>query len=182
MPTNHELTTAYRHLYRWGLRAIQYSAPARFVLKARIRQAFREGNRSDFDHAKIGNTLEFLRGATASNGTEHHVLRNLMLCWYWEKDFWRQYRRSALQHVSFSTSMGAQLKYQSLTCHGRDHNASDYRTGSYNAFDHTIRMLNSTMNMCLPYGNGHMLPRYAKITSKGRQAYPRPSTASWRPT
>lgn len=93
MPTNHEIVTAYRHLWRWALRGIQYSAPARFVLKARIRQAFRTGTPEDFNHAKIENTLEFLRGAATSTGVEHHVLRSLMLTWYWEKDFWSQFRR-----------------------------------------------------------------------------------------
>jgi hypothetical protein len=76
---------AYRHVLRHGLRAIQFSKPARFTLRDRLRSAFTKGAASDFDQQKISNTLEFLQYATKQNGLEHKVLKNLLLVW-WHQD------------------------------------------------------------------------------------------------
>lgn len=47
-----------------------------------MRLAFRKGGSSDFDAAKIGNTLEFLRYATRENGLEHKIVKNLLFVWW----------------------------------------------------------------------------------------------------
>ena len=76
-----EVLHAYRHLYRHGLRAIQFSKPARYTLRDRLRMAFRKGSPAELNKQKIKNTLEFLQYATAENGLEHKILKNLLVVW-----------------------------------------------------------------------------------------------------
>ncbi len=76
---------AYRHVLRSSLRAIQFSKPARFTLRDRLRAAFRKGTVSDFDQHKITNTLEFLHYAAKQNGIEHKIVKNLLFVW-WNQD------------------------------------------------------------------------------------------------
>lgn len=73
---------AYRHLYRHSLRAIQFSKPARYTLRDRIRLAFRKGSAADYEPQRIRNTLEFLQYATKESGLEHKILKNLMFVWH----------------------------------------------------------------------------------------------------
>ena len=85
MASSPQLTvaTAYRELYRAGLRAIQYSTPARYTLRSTIRRAFRNGAPADLDPTKVRRTVLFLQNAAKSRGTEHRVTRNLMIYrWY----------------------------------------------------------------------------------------------------
>lgn len=84
---NKAIVHAYRHVLRHGLRAIQFSKPARFTLRDRLRAAFRKGSASDFDQQRIANTLEFLQYAERQNGLEHKVVKNLLFVW-WEQDRW----------------------------------------------------------------------------------------------
>jgi len=84
-PTPHQITTAYRHLFKSALRAVQYSQPARFIVQRRLRNAFRQQDSAfRFDAAKIARTLEFLDGAARVKGLEHRILKNLMHVW-WEQ-------------------------------------------------------------------------------------------------
>jgi hypothetical protein len=76
---------AYRHLYRQSLRAVQFSKPARYTLRDRLRLAFRKGDTTDFVPTKIENTLEFLGYATRENGLEHKIVKNLLFVW-WAQD------------------------------------------------------------------------------------------------
>ncbi|KAJ4379725.1 hypothetical protein N0V86_004907 [Didymella sp. IMI 355093] len=119
---------AYRHVLRHSLRAIQFSKPARFTLRDRLRSAFTKGAVSDFDQQKISNTLEFLQYATKQNGLEHKVLKNLLLVW------WHQDR-------------GGRSRTKSKS---RQREDLEIRTTAYDAFNHNIRMLNESMGMCIP--------------------------------
>ena len=76
---------AYRHLYRHSLRAVQFSKPARYTLRDRLRLAFRKGSAADFDPKKIANTLEFLEYATRENGLEHKIVKNLLFVWWMQE-------------------------------------------------------------------------------------------------
>jgi hypothetical protein len=76
-----EVLHAYRHLYRHGLRAVQFSKPARYTLRDRLRLAFRKGTPAELNKQRINNTLEFLQYATAENGLEHKILKNLLFVW-----------------------------------------------------------------------------------------------------
>lgn len=81
MTTNREILLAYRHLQKSLLRAIQYSKPARFTARDRLRQNFRSNDRSTFDADRISKTLEFLDGAARSKGLEHKIVKNLLHVW-----------------------------------------------------------------------------------------------------
>ena len=85
MSTHSEIIVAYRHLYQHGLRAVQYSAPARYTLRDRLRDAFRKGNPSDFSNLRVANTVELLKGATREKGIEHRIIKTLLFVWYYEK-------------------------------------------------------------------------------------------------
>lgn len=76
-----DITTAYRHLLRAGLRAVQFSKPARFVVRDQLRAAFREKvapGATAFDVHSVRRTVSFLRAAARERGLEHRILRNLM--------------------------------------------------------------------------------------------------------
>jgi hypothetical protein len=79
---NQQIVHAYRHLYRHGLRAVQFSKPARYTLRDRLRLAFRKSSPADFEPCKIANTIEFLRHATAESGLEHRIVKNLLFVWW----------------------------------------------------------------------------------------------------
>jgi len=77
---------AYRHLYRHSLRAIQFSKPARYTLRDRLRLAFRKGSATDLDPQRVRNTVEFLQYATRENGLEHKIVKNLLFVWWIQKN------------------------------------------------------------------------------------------------
>ncbi|TLD38057.1 DUF1763-domain-containing protein [Venturia nashicola] len=90
--TQLEILHAYRHLLRTSLHAVQYSAPARYVILSRLRLSFRSSTPSSFEPARIANTLQFLRNAGETTGMEHKVLKNLLHVWYWEPAQWNTRR------------------------------------------------------------------------------------------
>lgn len=69
---------AYRSLYRALLHAVQFSKPARYVVRDQIRNAFRRGQPEDLNQLRIARTLEFLKGATQEAGLEHKILKGLI--------------------------------------------------------------------------------------------------------
>lgn len=77
-PSAQTVLHAYRHLYRQLLRAVQYSTPARYQARDRMRLAFRDQPESKYDATRIARTLEFLEGATKEAGLEHKILKNLL--------------------------------------------------------------------------------------------------------
>ncbi|KAH8728830.1 hypothetical protein GQ44DRAFT_737521 [Phaeosphaeriaceae sp. PMI808] len=119
---------AYRHLYRQSLRAVQFSKPARYTLRHRLRLAFRKGSASDFEPQKVENTLEFLQYATRENGLEHKIVKNLLFVWWMQEKGGRGRTKSRLP-----TAEELEIK-----------------TTAYDAFNHNIRMLNESMGLCLP--------------------------------
>lgn len=76
---------AYRHLYRQGLKVVNYSTPSRHVLLRILRSSFRSASREDFDPERISNTLRFLQRASESTGLEHKIVKNLIMVRYWEQ-------------------------------------------------------------------------------------------------
>ncbi|CAF9910976.1 MAG: hypothetical protein GOMPHAMPRED_007255 [Gomphillus americanus] len=80
--------SAYRHLYKSALRAVAYSVPARYIIKAELRKAFRTGGGSavDYDATRIANTVEFFNQASKANWIEHKILKNLIHVRYWERE------------------------------------------------------------------------------------------------
>ncbi|KAF2121574.1 hypothetical protein BDV96DRAFT_217103 [Lophiotrema nucula] len=123
-----EIVQAYRQLYRHSLRAIQFSKPARYTLRDRLRLAFRTGDPAQFSPHKIANTLDFLSYATMENGLEHRILKNLLYVW------WYQGRGGGGKRSSRPPTP----------------TETEIRTTAYDMFNHTIRMLNESMSLCLP--------------------------------
>ena len=88
-PTQQQLIDAYRQLYKHLLIAVQYSSPARYIARNRLRIEFRKGDVSLYDEARIARTLEFLDGAAKSAGLEHRIVKNLMHIWWQQQAFGR---------------------------------------------------------------------------------------------
>ncbi|KAF2473902.1 DUF1763-domain-containing protein [Lindgomyces ingoldianus] len=124
-----EIVHAYRYLYRQGLRAVQFSKPARYTLRDRLRLSFRKGDVTDFSPQKVDNTLQFLRYATSENGLEHKILKNLLFVW------WYQERGGLKKKPGQKKPTPAEV---------------EIKTTAYDTFNYNIQMLNETMGMCLP--------------------------------
>ncbi|KAF2838841.1 DUF1763-domain-containing protein [Patellaria atrata CBS 101060] len=120
-----EVIHAYRHLYRHALRAVRFAVPARYIIRDRIRHHFRDGDLSQFDQGKIDRTIEFLQYASRERGLEHKILKNFM------NVLWHRHRRRPSKPADLA-----------------EHQFKIDRT-AYDHFDHTLRMLNESMGMCL---------------------------------
>jgi hypothetical protein len=117
---------AYRHLLRQSLRAVQFSKPARYVIRDRLRSNFRRGDATDFNAKKVENTLEFLKYATLQNGMEHKILKNLVqVWWYRDKHPVRVPKTPTIQEAEALVT-------------------------AFDTFIHNIQMLNESMGMCIP--------------------------------
>lgn len=75
--TNLEVVHAYRSLLRAGLRAVQFSKPARFVVRDQLRDGFRERG-ATLDGERVRRTVLFLGAAAREAGLEHRILKNLV--------------------------------------------------------------------------------------------------------
>ncbi|KAA8895482.1 hypothetical protein FN846DRAFT_785006 [Sphaerosporella brunnea] len=86
-PSAQTLRTAYRHLYKASLAAVQYTVPQRFVVRDKLRKAFRYTPASRYNAQRIHNTLEFLHHAATKRGLEHTIVKNLCLIHYHHVSF-----------------------------------------------------------------------------------------------
>ena len=91
LPSKAHLISTYRSLLRSGLKAVQYSSPAKFAIQQKLRTAFEKpvigsnasgnengnGNIGLFNQSAIDNTKQFLDRAAASLGMEHKIVKNL---------------------------------------------------------------------------------------------------------
>lgn len=77
VPSARDIVRSYRRIYRHGLQAVQYSTPARYVLRDEIRHAYRNNSIADFNAERIDNTVEFLRSAATEKGWAHRIVKNL---------------------------------------------------------------------------------------------------------
>ncbi|KAJ5761898.1 uncharacterized protein N7511_005280 [Penicillium nucicola] len=119
---------AYRHLYRQGLKAIQYSTPGRYMVLKTIRKAYRSPS-EQFDPTKIAKTLRFLEQATEVAGMEHKILRNILMARYWEQD-----------HLT---------KDSRLRGLGLGHVENQLRTSASDHLNLTLDRLNESLGTCL---------------------------------
>jgi uncharacterized protein (UPF0335 family) len=85
--SNVEILHAYRHLLRNGLRAVQFSKPARFVVEEQLRKAFQSTKREAFDPEAVRRTIWFLKAAAAERGLEHKIVKNMVkVTWRKQKE------------------------------------------------------------------------------------------------
>ncbi|KAF2172943.1 hypothetical protein M409DRAFT_16894 [Zasmidium cellare ATCC 36951] len=120
--TNHEVVTAYRHLYQHLLRAVRYAKPARFVCRDKIRDAFRKPSSHGYDPERIANTLHFLECASKTTGLEHKILKNFVFV-TWER------RRLGTRVVRNSDR--------------------ELRRRAYAQYDETLEKFNESMGLCI---------------------------------
>lgn len=126
-----QVLRAYRTLYKQALISINYSRPSRYTLRDHLREGFRKGHRSDFDAARIKNTLQFLHGATYNTTLEHKVLMCLLHTWWWQK-----YQEN--------------IKPQTLKSRPKSQTEEvKIRRKTHDHFNHLIKMLNESMGMCI---------------------------------
>ncbi|KAK7511009.1 uncharacterized protein IWZ02DRAFT_431035 [Phyllosticta citriasiana] len=130
-PERTKILREYRRLYTWSLRAVQYSQPARYIVRDTLRHFFRKNAAASFDQEKVDNTVEFLRGAALERGMEHQIVKNLIHTW--KKEF--VFSRS--KTVTQPNVLGEPTWHQVAKT-------------AYEPFHHAIRMLNESMDMCLP--------------------------------
>lgn len=92
--TGLDIIHAYRRVLRSAYKAVQYSSPARYVVRDQVRAAFRETPRSTsssststststsnapaFDPQVAKRTAWFLEAAARDRGVEHRVVKNLV--------------------------------------------------------------------------------------------------------
>jgi hypothetical protein len=81
------IRNAYRDLYKASLYAVEYSSPARNIIRTQLRKAFRQSPESQFDPQRIENTIQFLYNAAKNSKMEHRVLKNLIRMHYWEEEY-----------------------------------------------------------------------------------------------
>ncbi|KAF2396590.1 DUF1763-domain-containing protein [Trichodelitschia bisporula] len=127
--TKAEIVRGYRHLLRGGYHAVQYSTPARYVLRDRLRLNFRQGKPEDFERWRVDNTLELLANAAKHHGLEHKLVRSLLMTWYWEPVHWEDRGVTGLSN--------------------KNGWSYPFRARAYDNFYHTLHMLNESMGLCL---------------------------------
>lgn len=148
MPTKGDILLSYRRLYRHGLQAVQYSAPARYNLRDRLRQRYRKGVTTDYDEPKIENTIEFLRGAAQERGLEHQIVKQLVHVWWGEAFNKKQAIRFVPNTLSHPFGLLVFRTYNNRK--GNDPAMERYaRNTALEQFHFTLRMLNNTMGLCL---------------------------------
>ncbi|PLB44060.1 DUF1763-domain-containing protein, partial [Aspergillus steynii IBT 23096] len=121
---------AYRHLYRQGLKVVNYSTPSRHVLLETLRSTFRAGTPDDFEPHKIANTLSFLQRACDIAGLEHKIVRNMLIVHYWEQPRMRK-------------------EYRRLRGLGIDQKQFVVRAAANEQFKQTLLLLNESLGTCL---------------------------------
>jgi hypothetical protein len=76
------LLHAYRHLLRAALRAVQFSKPARYVVRDQIREGFEVSRTTkvpaSYDPERVRRTVWFLKAAAQEAGLESRILKNLV--------------------------------------------------------------------------------------------------------
>lgn len=87
-----EVIHAYRHLYRAGLRAVQYSYPASTGVRNMLRQAFRAKDAQQLNGRAIKRTIWFLKNAAREAGIEHKVVKSILRVNF-EREVVRRYQQ-----------------------------------------------------------------------------------------
>ncbi|KAL1880007.1 hypothetical protein VTK73DRAFT_6397 [Phialemonium thermophilum] len=130
--TDLEIIHAYRHLLRAGLRAIQFSKPARFALRNQLRTGFREKG-AQLDPDCVRRTVSFLQAAEAERGLEHRIVKNLLhVAWARERETRKSWKAQLVLRSAKKANMPDPIK-----------------STAYKHYDMTVSMLNHTMGLCL---------------------------------
>lgn len=133
--SSEELVQAFRRLYRSALRAVQYSKPARYVVRDQLRAAFRDSKAGAdaFDPEAVRRTIWFFNAAAQSRGLEHRIVRNLVTTAYWRR------RRAATMQTTWKVVVERK----------KNPAVHDVDGTEYDHYDRTLQKLNETMRLCL---------------------------------
>ncbi|KAF3156152.1 hypothetical protein TWF225_009935 [Orbilia oligospora] len=141
-PSRQAVIHAYRNLLRAGLRAVQYSSPARYGLRSKLRHAFSDETApilqpsaggapartqrfpKTFSQTRIDNTIRFLNTAATRLGMEHTIVKHLCFV---------EWRRE-ISRLPRSTTVMKPSDWDTLAI-------------TFDEYDDTIRMLNETMEL-----------------------------------
>ncbi|KAI1343938.1 DUF1763-domain-containing protein [Xylariaceae sp. FL0016] len=134
MAADLEVIHAYRHLYRGLLHAVQFSKPARYVAREKLRTAFREKG-AKFDIRGVARTIRFLDAATRERGLEHSVLKNILTMSYF-RDYYKR--------MDWKRIHGDQANPRRMT-----EFEQHMQNIAYKHYDMTIAMLNKSVGLCL---------------------------------
>ncbi|KAL4868187.1 hypothetical protein BDV12DRAFT_197580 [Aspergillus spectabilis] len=126
----HIIVQAYRQLYRYSLKAVNYSTPSRHLIVQTLRSSFRSSPAREFNSLKITNTLNFLRKAADVAGIEHKIVKNLLFIKYWEQP---------------------QVRTDTRPFRGLGIDQRDLRTrkDAREHFNRTLMLLNESLGTCL---------------------------------
>lgn len=164
------LLHAYRHLLRAALRAVQFSKPARYVVRDQIREGFEPPRTTTatpaaYDAERVRRTVWFLKAAAHEAGLESRILKSLVRV-AWERKEGRGPRMTwkgtlavakgreggkgkRLVFFSFWPFLGGGEGGCLLIDVGRVQTPSVVVKTAYSHYDLTVKMLNDTMGLCL---------------------------------
>ncbi|KAK3387098.1 hypothetical protein B0H63DRAFT_447986 [Podospora didyma] len=150
-----DLLPAYRRLLRAGLRAVQYSKPARYLLVDKVRAGFRHRD-GVFDAERVRRTTWFLNAAAQSRGIEHRIVKNLLfVAWMRQRrvrHHWTMVQQSAKRvkdRMVADEEKKARMADKPWMKLKEDMRPDIISGHEYEHFDRTVTMLNDTMGMCL---------------------------------
>ncbi|GJD02005.1 Mitochondrial carrier protein [Colletotrichum higginsianum IMI 349063] len=129
-----EKIRAYRHLYRELLRAVQFAAPYKYVVRDQLRAAFREKG-ACWDQEEYKRTLWFLQAAAREAGLEHKILKNLIHV---------AHQRQKTEPWKIRSRKVEETKEPDLHKAGQE-----ITSAAFDHYDMTIAMLNKTMGIRL---------------------------------
>ncbi|EXJ59233.1 hypothetical protein A1O7_06665 [Cladophialophora yegresii CBS 114405] len=121
---------AYRDLYKTGLRAVQYSTPARYELRDILRQTFRTSAPSNLNPRRIQNTVKFLENARKYDGFEHRIVKNLLHLQYWKGRPLDKRSKHSIRDLNTAA-------------------AGESRKQIWHQYRATLTMLNESLDICL---------------------------------
>ena len=119
---NAEIRASYRRFYRIGMKAVQYSVPARYCMLTKINRIFRTIKQlrdRTAEQAVQDKTYQFLQVASESKGIEHKIVRNLCMV------EWSRYEQSRSTPRAISGALARSLKQT-----------------AYDSYERTIQELN----------------------------------------
>ncbi|KAK4644879.1 hypothetical protein QC761_308805 [Podospora bellae-mahoneyi] len=146
-PTTTELLTSYRHLYRSALQAVQYSKPARYVIRDQLRLAFRDrSNLATYHPERIRRTVWFFHAASQSRGLEHRICKTLVRV-HWERTrvdrkSWKHLLREREEVEKASEKVKKRLAE-------RGGDVVKERGLRWRGWEGVVGMLNESMGLCL---------------------------------
>ncbi|RAH66205.1 DUF1763-domain-containing protein [Aspergillus aculeatinus CBS 121060] len=120
----------YRQLYRHGLKAVNHSTPARYVLLHTLRSSFRSSPPESLDQKRVANTIQFLQRAAEAAGLEHKIVKNMMIMKYWQNP---QIRR----------------ELRTIKGLGVEPHDPKLKEDAWQQYNLTLKLLNESLGTCL---------------------------------